>query len=761
MFTVQNEYLSLAFDEDGGLRRITNLLIPDECLKGGLPGSMPFRVYADPVKEFEISMNDRYQLLFEDPSKTSRAIIQPGNSRLVHCRGKRGLSLEYESEGLLATLQAVPGRNRPSCDLGLTLENRGTETRELMVSFPYLDGVRPGPDPPRNLATAMDQAGVVVPAWARPGGVLGEGNQMSMQWHTIWDPLTRSALGIIIMDPDVRPKRLILKEPSIEINYFPPFSLGPGQSLSLPRVRILAYKGDWRRAARAYRRWFGRAFACAEPPTWFRRSDGCTGRHFKKGGPGIEPDYPGQFALESFRELPLVHLKVPVDITEYAFFSRGSMLHGVHTDGDNVVREDMGGAQAMREGIAAVHRLGLHVMLYVEGYIVHGESDLAKSGRVQRWAVMHRDGSIDGPYTRQGFLHMCPGCNEWQDHLAQTVSRLLRETGADGVRLDSLGFYYLPCYNPAHSHETPFGYNGWIKQLLAKVRKAALEVNPDALLTTEGPADWYSQWFHGALTARCPRELPLMRLAAGPYRPYAYSATGAVWGSISGFAGGGCSGPELAQLDANWLCARFPVHEALVWGDVCDDPMTSDPHVVARLFRGKGYWALVAVRPECKDPFLWPPGTGLSREHPRYTITITGLTTGPEDAVVCNIETLEWSAVDLEARDGGVTLSLDANWALVILRERGGPGVAGMGALPALRPSQSAEIEVLALASGARRQTCGRVSVTAPGLEVRPARTTMPGHATITVPSNAPPGNYAVMLRGKGILGAKRFLVVR
>ena len=81
----------------------------------------------------------------------------------------------------------------------------------------------------------------------------------------------------------------------------------------------------------------------------------------------------------------------------------------------------------------------------------------------------------------------------------------MRETGADGVRLDSLGFCFLPCCNPAHGHATPFGCNEWMKQLLAKVRDAALAVNPDAMLTTEGPVDWHGQWFHGALTQVYPR----------------------------------------------------------------------------------------------------------------------------------------------------------------------------------------------------------------------------------------------------------------
>lgn len=759
MLTAGNRYLRLAFDEENGaLCRITNLIIPDECLKGKPSAPMPFRIYADPVKDFEISINDRYQLVFEDPSQTSRAVIQPGNCRLVRHRAAQGLSLTCQSEGLQASLRVMPGKGKASCDLGLAIINQTKVQRQVMVSFPHLEGVRLGPDPGKNLATAMDQAGVVVPAWERPGGVLGEGNQMSMQWHAVWDPVTGSALGMIIMDPDVRPKRLILKEPSIEVNYFPPFILAPGQSVALPPVRVLVYRGDWRPAARAYRHWFEHAFASVRPPEWFRRSDGCTGRHFKKGGAGIKPDYGGQFALESFRDLRHAHLQAPMDNSEYAFYSRGSMLHGVHTDGDNVVREDMGGPEAMREGIAGVHRLGLHATLYIEGYIVHRESELAKSGRARRWSVMHRDGSLDGPYTKQGFYHMCPGCIGWQDHLVETVSRLLKETGADGVRLDSLGFYYLPCYNPAHNHETPFGYNDWIKQLLAKVRKAALEVNPQALLTTEGPADWFGQWFHGALTARCPRDLPPMRLAVGPYRPYAYSPVGAVWGSVSGFAGGGCAGSDLGKLDANWLCARFPVHKALVWGDVADDPVCSDPRVVTRLFRGEGYWALVAVRAACRDPLMWPWDMKPSDERGPYTITAPRIGRSVEDAVLCDIETLEWSNADVGTRGGDVSLGLDANWALVILREPEGPRVVGLDPPPSLQPGESAELGMVSLAPKAGGD---QIVMSAPGLEVAPSRVGLPGRVSVSVPSDALPGNYAITAGGKGLLGAKRFLVVK
>ncbi len=761
MIGIENECSRIEFDpKGGGLCRITNLLLDDECLKDGNSDIMPFRIYADMTKEFDIPLDKHFDLVFDDPKDITETIIQPGCCRLVDVVQNDGLSLDYEGKGIEARLRITLGEQTGISDWSLRVTNTSDAPREFLFNFPCLDGVRLGPDPGTNLATAMDQAGIVVQAWDRPGGVVGNGTQMSMQWHAIWDPVTKSALGLIFMDPDVRSKRLILKEPDIELHYFPPVMLPPGASLNLPPVRILVYQGDWHPAAHAYRAWFDQAYACVESSEWFRKSDGLTGCHFRKRGRKVEERYLYMNELNSFKELPGVHLRFPIDNSEYAFYNQGSVDPRVHTDGDNNVREDMGGAEAMREGIAGVHRLGLHSNLYIEGYIVHECSELARSGRAEKWSIMDKDGSIIGPYTKHNFYHMCPGCVEWQDHLASSAARLLRETGADGIRLDSLGHYFLPCYNPAHWHATPFGYNEWIKQLFAKVSKAALEVNPNALLTTEGPVDWYGQWFHGALSSECSRGLPLMRLAVGPYRPYAL-VTGSVWASISGLAGGIFGGSDLGTLDRNWLSARFPVHDALVWGDVADeDPRSSDPEIVSRQFEGDGYWAVVAVRPACQDPLEWPRFTVLSDQRGAYTLTLPGLASQVGDAVLCNMEALTWMPLEIERHGDDLRLNLETNWALVILRRHGGPVVVGFDALPKLRAGESTRLHLSALSAGTTQSGHIRASVNAPGLKVAPPEIAVPGEVTITVPPDALPGNYAVYASGKSLLGVRRFLVV-
>jgi hypothetical protein len=751
----------------GGLSRLVNLQVGDDCLKGGQPGGMPFRIYADLNKDFEIRINDRFQLVFDDPAAIGRTIVRPDTCRLTGVDHKGGLVLHYVGQGLTIRLHVRMESTAGTSDWSLRITNSGAADREFLTCFPCLDGVRPGTQASRTLATAMDQAGLIVPAWERPGGVLGESNQMSMQWHAIWNPATRSAIGLIFMDPNVLPKRLALTEPRIELHHFPPIRLGPGESVDMPPIRVLIYPGDWRPAARAYRAWYDLAYPHVQPPAWFLQSNGLNGIHVRKAGPGIASGYTGQVVLDSFRDLAAAHIRSPIDNWEYAFYCRTSMLtkdlkYTPHTDGENIIREDLGGPEAMRDGIAGLHRLGLHATLYVEGYIVPGEGELTRSGKAQRWAIMHKDGSLRGPYTRQGFHHMCPGCVEWQDHLAEMVARLIRQTGADGIRLDSLGFYYWPCYNPAHRHASPFGYNDWLNELLAKVRKAAVAVKPDVLLLTEGPADWVGQWFHGALTSRCPRDLSPMRLAVGPFRPCVY-ASGALWGSLSGFAGGDCTGSDVRTVDWNWLCARFPVHEALVGGDVADDdPQPSDPQVVARRFEGKGYWAIVAARPACQDPLLWPRGTGVGRQHAEYTLTLPGLASQVEQAALCDVETLTWTPLPVERQDRNIRLRLRTNWGLVILQRPGGPGMVAFDPLPRLQRGESTTFCLKPLSQPAAGLSRNRARVTAPGLSVTPSAVAVPGEVTITVPPDALPGNYAVSARGTdgGNLGIRRFVVV-
>ena len=105
MVGIYNEHCRIEFDPDGGgLRKITNCLLADECLKGGNPEVMPFRIYADFTKEFEVGLNEKFQLVFDDPAAISQRVIQPGCCRLMEVRDAKDLSLHYRGDRMKAKL---------------------------------------------------------------------------------------------------------------------------------------------------------------------------------------------------------------------------------------------------------------------------------------------------------------------------------------------------------------------------------------------------------------------------------------------------------------------------------------------------------------------------------------------------------------------------------------------------------------------------------------------------------------------------------
>jgi hypothetical protein len=99
-----------------------------------------------------------------------------------------------------------------------------------------------------------------------------------------------------------------------------------------------------------------------------------------------------------------------MDTCEFAFHCRRSMLEEatgksvLWTDADTVIREDLGGAPALKKRLKEVHDLGSHFTFYMDSYLCPEDADLAISGKAREWAVMNKDGSSLGNYTEPGKL---------------------------------------------------------------------------------------------------------------------------------------------------------------------------------------------------------------------------------------------------------------------------------------------------------------------------------------------------------------------
>lgn len=776
---LENGVARIVFDRDTGqLVSLRNVQRDDEYLKARKDDGGPFAIYSGFRAEFDAASQGTVFLTKSEPAAIADSIFAPPSSRVIsasHRRMGAGLALQltYRDAGNRweADVEVwLPDQDGAS-EWNLRITNLQPQVATLMTAFPDIGGLCLGAGE-TNMQTTMRDGGGITPAWTKAGGLYGNGGQMSMQWHALFDRPASVSLGLITEDPELRNKWFRVVKPRIGVVYFPPETLRPGQSWKAPRTKIIIGNGDWKPVARAYRDWFSSAFRMASRPAWGDQIDSWMGAWFAKKGGVLPPGGCGGLTqcLDSFSQLPSAYLKFPADLHEYAFHTQGSARDPqVHTDGDNVLREDLGGAPALKEGVARAHELGYRFAFYVEGYIVHKSSELAKSGKAERWSVMHHDGSITGSYTKAGFYQMCPGAVEWQDHLVEVCSRLVRETGADAVRLDSLGYYFLSCYNPAHHHESPFGYNRWVQQLLDKVGRAVRAVNPDCVLTTEAPVDFYSSWFHGALhqSTVVGREIPLMRVALPGYRPYMYQQVGPVYASLAGLPGGSNGYgivPELQQLDENWRALRHGVADTHTYGEVGDvDPEASLADVTCRLFHGRGHSLVVCARVQDGEGWGYPKEIRLAREHKPFTVRISGLRKPIAGAYLYDIETTKISRADLRQDGGAAVLPVTGtNWFMLLLRDSDGPAAAMIEPIQPMRAGESRPVAVRLLtpAGRAAQATLKVRGLSFSGSDAKSIQVEVPGSAVIVAPRDAAPGRYQIELDGPNLLGMKRFVDV-
>lgn len=714
---VESSFFSLGFDTKSGcLTQIRNKATGNELLAGREHSGNVFKIYFDFDRTFDISGADGRTPEDADlPGEISRAAFSPASgtaefSRLQGADGD-GLTIIYADQAtdLRAIISVVLHNERPAALWSLKLSNGGKEPRSVMSSFPIFSGLSLGTGK-NNLMVVNDQAGYVLPLWSSEGGIYGNAGQMSMQWGCVFDEESRDAFGFIIKDPDLKNKQIRYHEPSVEVSYFPEVVLEQGQTIAFPDFEMLIYEGDWKPAARQYSAWLSDNFPPLSHGGWIRSVDAHCGAWFEERGTAKPERYPRVVVpLDSFTDLPDVYRHIPADIHEFAFHCSRSMPEDVTgkpmlwTDADNVLRTDLGGATGLKKGVELIHEMGYRFSFYIEGYLCPGDAHIVVQGNAADWTVMNKDGTNNGNYTDEGreigsgLLHMCPGAVGWQNHLSETAARLVRETGADGVRLDSLGFYFFPCYNPLHGHANPFDFTSWLLELFRKVESAVREVNPDCLLTTEAGADFYGSYFHGALTQQpapfqvaISRDVSPMRIAAPEYKVYVYDACGPVAASLMGYPGGSpgilSTLGRMKELDRKWRTVRHPVGDIIRWGKAAyDNPEASRPDVVCRRFSSDTMDVIVGARPELpiaqKGTERWKDGVAINSnidiraDSVEYQISLAGRKSEPAQSLIWDVEDLAVGDLPVASRGDTMSFTVRANWFLAVLFYEGAPGI--------------------------------------------------------------------------------------
>lgn len=766
MLRIENQFQSIAFDQVSG--RLVSLYaksINREFLEEGRrPFQLPVVVWHQPIAPFIFS--HRTYLWDTKPPEPDDCFAKTFNLKpagfavagniltVDYADGDAGISacLSVRLDGVKSYWQ-------------LTISNNSGRTHEIMPVFPNISGINLSRQTGKMLI--MNQSGHVGDIWAHRGGVYGVTFHNSAQFGCLFE--NQACLGFYVADDQFGPKDIRYQYPAISVRWFKSFLLAPGQSQIMPETVLMVYGGSWKQTAVAYGDWFRASIKPLQTPDWVRRLDSYTGVWAEKKSSEGPAQAGLSIGMDSFEELPRAYLAKPYEALEYAFYCEQSMFGRFgsqwspaetrrHTDGLNVVRPDLGGAVAMRRGIEDVHRMGRKIILYIEGLIVPQEGKLFELMPAARdWIVHNIGGDNIGPYTREGWFHMCPGSKAWQDHLADMVVRLIQETGIDGIRLDSLGGYHWHCYNPAHRHESPFDYNRWVLELLDKVGRAARSVKPDFLLSTEHPVDNYYAHFNHSLhqiirhtdLTWAVNETSPMRVAFPDYK-ICYWGGGGVSGSLQLMPDGfGHSDSTLCgRLDDCWTNVRQSVAPTLVDGQLAmPDPDVSRQDAFCRWVRGQGEDVIIGARPvtDVNDP-------AISQKREMFLQTDTVETTVslpvgycPCQAFLYDIEKQTLQLLAFACDGATVTFTTRSNWFMAILTSETKAAPAIIHASDSIAAGEKLLISVDSPAETPLGR--GYIEINGlPGFEALPVE--IPGTLAVDLPGGMLPGQYILRLSG-------------
>ncbi len=163
--------------------------------------------------------------------------------------------------------------------------------------------------------------------------------------------------------------------------------------------------------------------------------------------------------------------------------------------------ERFGGLPAFRQAVKTYQELGALTTLYTDPFRLDENCPIGRA-HGKEWCVVNQEGKLSTGYEVFNPCHDLPAVRQW---VAETMGRVMRETGADGIRLDEYGHRGWACYSPDHKHtyQEP-GITQWQKataEATRMVHEAMDKVRPGLVLTTEHPGyDYLMQYLDGCIT---------------------------------------------------------------------------------------------------------------------------------------------------------------------------------------------------------------------------------------------------------------------
>jgi len=789
-----NGMVQVAFDKHtGAMVSLKNLATRDEYLKTTGGDGNPFRAYVNTTQIPWFLSSDKVS---DAPGALGGKLIDPAHCTL--------LKASFEHKGNAGTLRLTSLHANPEicCELevslpdedmvvslALSVRNSGKAEYDIIAAVPYFSGLCLGSNADSNLGVRLLGFGQSRgKAWANAGSIYGW--QWGGQWNSVYENSTCDGLGMIVKDTSMQDKALCRHPGGVmHVSYPTKRVLKPGDSTRYPVAEVLVHEGNWKVVAHRYGTWFRSAYRLRQQPQWIDDVDMFVGNWIPK--PSVfednrkAGDAPGSFT--SFDRMPLLYLGGNYDLQEWAQYWQGVIRHNIydaynHTDGIYDFREDLGGIGAFREGVVRVGRLGRHVGLYVASRSVRADSIFFTKGhpgegtKAEDWMIKTTPTTTFQSTNERGdkTAHMCFRYAPWQDHLASTIKKMLKESGCKYVRIDEFGSTWEPCWNRAHKHPSPFNAMPETMEFLRKIRAAIDEVDSQILLFTEDATDMLSLYCDGTLNLWAPGpDISPVRLVIPDYVGLSYhlgEVDCALNGFIPGFANA-CSregwwnshhgtiwSPGLEKKPANYPLPGTPLrwHElghsfvaAVRHGQPADvNPvgMVRDPEQWAgRLWKSERYWLVT-----CGDRAALRPEKAVR-------VRLREL---PEDithAFEFDAETLAMRDAHLERTADGIFMTTAAGFSAVLLPRPDCPPLVEVAGLQDLKKGETCEIRLAAFAPWRGKAEANKVLIDVVGLMDSARGVTLPATISLTVPATAQPGQYKLTVKGN-CLPLKRWL---
>jgi len=196
--------------------------------------------------------------------------------------------------------------------------------------------------------------------------------------------------------------------------------------------------------------------------------------------------------IKSFTQLPeYLHQarRVNTNLIYLADYWEG----GYFNKGDYIPRPDLGGPEAFREGIKAIHELGGKIIIYLEPFIVSRQTSRIGREKGKNWAIMDRDGKHYPyymlPIADYTYYIMWPGKGSgWSKYLADLAEHMLVEYDVDGFHLDDYGFVQgWMDHHPDHTDGLePGEFDVRAVDMVYDFCKRVKDVKPEAVVMMEG-----------------------------------------------------------------------------------------------------------------------------------------------------------------------------------------------------------------------------------------------------------------------------------